>query len=101
MSWGALLQDTSDFFSKKRLILRFATPEKTQLSSKFSARLDLVAQAYYQDKALWWVLAEANNMIYPFEETTADATIILPSASAIETYSQQLDESIESEAEEA
>ncbi len=39
--------------------------------------LDKLAYMYYQDEKLWWVIAEYNNLSFPFE-LEVGKTLILP-----------------------
>ncbi len=38
-----------------------------QVTDASCKRLDLIAYQYYRDVRLWWVIAEVNNIINPFE----------------------------------
>lgn len=41
-------------------------------------RLDLIAYKYYNNPLLWWVIAQANNIIDPFEELEIGTLIRVP-----------------------
>lgn len=41
-------------------------------------RLDIIAQMYYNDASLWWMIAVANNMVDPFI-VPAGVTLRVPS----------------------
>ena len=43
-----------------------------------SGRLDILAQMYYSDASLWWMIAAANNMADPFI-LPAGVTVRIPS----------------------
>lgn len=41
-------------------------------------RLDLLAQTYYGDFKLWWIIAEFNDIMYFFDEIEIGRKIIIP-----------------------
>lgn len=42
-------------------------------------RLDILAQKYYQNPSMWWVIAEANNIFDPFAEILPGTLLRIPS----------------------
>lgn len=44
----------------------------------FEARLDLYSHRFYQTPELWWVLAEANAIFFPFEELEVGTVLRIP-----------------------
>lgn len=57
-------------------------PSQDDLSTTVEAgeigRLDLVALRVYNNASLWWVIAFANDIIDPFEETTSGRVLRYP-----------------------
>lgn len=48
-------------------------------------RLDLISQRVYKTDALWWIIALANDIIDPFEETYVDRTLRCPNLTTVLT----------------
>lgn len=46
-------------------------------------RLDILAQKYYGDARLWWIIAEYNNIMHFFEEIEYGRVLILPSLTRV------------------
>lgn len=46
-------------------------------------RLDLIAYRYYRTPELWWVIAEANNLFFPFEDVAVGTVLRIPSLTSI------------------
>lgn len=43
-----------------------------------AGRLDLIAYRYYQTPELWWVIAEANGLMFPSEELEEGTVLRIP-----------------------
>ncbi len=50
-----------------------------------SDTLDKIAWEYYNDEKLWWVIAEYNDITFPFE-LQAGKTLIIPSYETLRKY---------------
>jgi hypothetical protein len=44
----------------------------------YEGRMDLIASAFYDEPRFWWVIAQYNNILDPFGETTAGRVILIP-----------------------
>ena len=57
------------------------TPQDTVHTVKYNevCRLDLLAYNYYNNALLWWVIAEANNIVDPFIEIKEGTQLRIPS----------------------
>lgn len=53
-------------------------------------RLDLVAQQYYGNVRLWWILAFVNKIMHPWNEVTAGTRLIIPPLSWVQNYQVNL-----------
>jgi hypothetical protein len=42
------------------------------------SRIDLIAYKYYQTPELWWVIAEANGLMFPCEELAEGTVLRVP-----------------------
>ena len=58
-----------DFFGTRQLVRLPQHPTDLfhQVTEADSKRIDLIAYKYYKDVRLWWVIAEANDIINPLE----------------------------------
>ena len=45
----------------------------------YEGRLDLIASVFYNEPRYWWVIAQYNNILDPFKETTAGKVLTIPS----------------------
>lgn len=45
----------------------------------YEGRMDLIASVFYNEPRYWWVIAQFNNILDPFSETTAGRVLIIPS----------------------
>lgn len=48
------------------------------ITKKQKGRLDLIAEIYYGDLTLWWIIAVANNIKNPLEDMVVGSTIRIP-----------------------
>lgn len=48
-------------------------------------RLDLIAHNYYGSSALWWIIAERNNISLPMSELRQGQELIIPSQSIVDS----------------
>lgn len=46
-------------------------------------RLDLIAFQYYNNPAFWWVIAEANDLVFPMRDVFAGLVLRIPSLNTI------------------
>lgn len=53
-------------------------------------RLDTVADDWYDNPFLWWVIALANKILDPINDVTIGKKLIIPKATDIESYFQQV-----------
>jgi hypothetical protein len=44
----------------------------------YEGRLDLIANVFYNESRYWWVIAQYNNILDPFNETTAGRILLIP-----------------------
>lgn len=44
----------------------------------YEGRLDLISSVFYNEPRYWWVLAQYNNILDPFSETTAGRILLIP-----------------------
>lgn len=63
----------------------YATAKDTyhRVESHELNRLDILAQMYYQNPSMWWVIAEANNIFDPFEELIPGTLLRIPSTTTL------------------
>jgi hypothetical protein len=45
----------------------------------YEGRLDLIASVFYNEPRWWWILAQYNNILDPFNEVTAGRVLLIPS----------------------
>ena len=45
--------------------------------------MDLIASVFYNEPRYWWVIAQYNNILDPFTETTAGRVLLIPSKSRL------------------
>jgi nucleoid-associated protein YgaU len=67
------------------LVLPDATPKQDDIQHIVSSgdRIDLIAQRYYQDPGLWWVIAWANGLDILPTDLKENAQIRIPSAAFV------------------
>ncbi len=56
-----------------------------QVQQQELGRLDLVANKYYADPLLWWVIADKNGILDPLTDMTTGQELRSPSLSAVRT----------------
>ena len=69
-NFAALYRDKDgDYFGTRQLIKLSPHPSDTfhQVTDADSKRIDLIAYKYYKDVRLWWVIADANDVLNPLE----------------------------------
>lgn len=88
--WSRFLNDENDIFTKKRCIWDFTPRKQYTVSGMYVSRIDLIARDTLAQKTQWWILAEANNIIFPFDELTYGKSLNLLAVSEPEIYSQLL-----------
>lgn len=59
---GLLIVDGVEFWDTLTLPDSVPRPDDIQYIVKAGDRIDLLADLFYQDSAMWWVLAWANNL---------------------------------------
>jgi hypothetical protein len=90
--WSSLLNDPLDFFTKKRYTFTQPVSGFATVNSSTRFRLDLIALDNSQAKENWWIYAEANNLIWPFDEVELDTILNLPYVSNVSGYEDMLAE---------
>lgn len=55
-----------------------------RVGAKYVGRLDKIAEDYYKDSRLWWVIAQYNDIIDPYGEITEDLVLRLPTSDRIQ-----------------
>lgn len=50
-----------------------------RVERKFEGRLDQIAALFLDDPRMWWVIAQYNGILDPFNEIVEGATIFIPS----------------------
>lgn len=48
-------------------------------------RLDYIAYQYYGSSALWWIIAERNNISLPLSEVKQGVELVIPARPVVET----------------
>ena len=48
------------------------------VEEKYNGRPDLIANAFYEDWRLWWVIAQFNNILDPYLEMGTGAILYIP-----------------------
>jgi len=48
--------------------------------------LDLLALDYYGDESLWWIIAQANNIIDPVDEMTVGQVLNIPQREVVDAF---------------
>lgn len=77
--------DDSEAGSSVRFFNRFQMPDFSADTMPFvyviegRVRLDQLAKQYYDDEALWWVIAAKNNIDLPDAELYQGQTLLIPS----------------------
>jgi hypothetical protein len=56
-----------------------STDQAYTVENFYEGRMDLIASAFYNEPRYWWVIAQYNNILNPFTETTAGRVLIIPS----------------------
>jgi len=51
----------------------------------FAHRLDLIAEMFFNEPRLWWVIAQYNNILDPVGEITAGCILRIPSKNRLST----------------
>lgn len=54
-----------------------------------NGRLDKVAYGFYNDPSLWWIIAQYNNLLDPYEEAFANRILTIPSPERVELLMTQ------------
>lgn len=57
-----------------------------EVKSFEEGRLDIIANRYYNNALLWWVIAEANDIFDPITEVTAGRDLRIPSIDTLYGY---------------
>jgi hypothetical protein len=55
------------------------------VDSKFAGRLDLIAKALLGDSSMWWLIAQYNMLLDPFEEVVIGRVLRIPTAARAKT----------------
>jgi hypothetical protein len=55
------------------------------VEAKFVGRLDLIAMQFLGDSRLWWVLAQYNAILDPFNEIVTGRVLRVPTTSRVQT----------------
>jgi hypothetical protein len=73
------------FYNELPSIISIPTTEKDSyynVGVKSLNRLDLIAHMFYKNSKLWWVIAEANNIIDPYD-IPVGVTLTIPDTSSL------------------
>jgi hypothetical protein len=54
------------------------------VEQKYQNRLDLIANVFYADWTLWWIIAQYNNILDPYSEITSGTILILPTKTRLQ-----------------
>jgi len=57
---------------------------KYVVERKFAGRLDLIAALFLGESRYWWILAQYNSILDPFDEVIEGSTIYIPSQARVE-----------------
>lgn len=55
------------------------------IEKKFEGRLDLIASLFYGEPRNWWIIAQYNNILDPYNEVLEGATLRIPAAEVVES----------------
>ena len=59
------------------------------IEDKYNHRIDLIANAFYDDWSLWWFIAQYNNILDPYREIRTGAVLYIPDLSRIQLLMNQ------------
>jgi len=93
--WSDLLNDSTDFFSKKRYKFTTRSFQEIIITDKYAGRLDLLARDFLGSKEYAWIIAEVNNIIDPFADVYVGVALKIPAVSDISTFENILVDSAE------
>jgi len=69
----------------ERSILTSASDDrKYVIERKFEGRLDLIAALFLGEPRYWWIIAQYNSVLDPFDEIREGAIIYIPSSERVE-----------------
>ena len=63
-----------------------ASDTKYVIDNKSQGRLDLIAQSFLGDSRLWWVLAQYNALLDPYNECTIGRVLRIPTQARVQTF---------------
>ena len=63
---------------------------QTTITERTAGRLELVADDFYGNVFLWWIIALANNILDPINDVTIGKTLIIPTLSDVESFFQSI-----------
>ena len=55
------------------------------VENRFEKRIDLIAAAFYDDGRFWWVIAQFNDILDPYNEIVAGRRLVIPTKSRLFT----------------
>lgn len=59
------------------------------VEAKYNHRIDLIANAFYNDWSLWWLLASFNNILDAYTEVVTGAILYIPTLSRAQSFMTQ------------
>ena len=81
-----LLDDNGDAFFETYNFHQFEYSKDDayhEVTSGEEGRLDLIAFQYYNNPAFWWVIAEANDIVFPMRDVFAGLVLRIPSINTV------------------
>lgn len=53
------------------------------VENQYAHRIDLIASVFYGDSRYWWVIAQINNIIDPYNEIEPGRMLVIPTKSRV------------------
>lgn len=72
-----------DIANLRKLDLKTERAGDITIKAADGDRLDILADQYYQNQLLWWVIAYRNNMTLPVAQINAGTKIVIPDPSYV------------------
>lgn len=59
------------------------------VEERYKNRIDKIAEDFYQEPRLWWVIAQYNNILDPYSELTVGRVLYLPTMDRLQLFMTQ------------
>lgn len=70
---------------ERRLFPQSASDDIYVVQAVFAGRLDLIANTFFEDPRLWWIIAQYNNILDPLTEVVVGTELFIPKKSRLYT----------------